>query len=92
MYTIDKNNMEKWILDFQHQNGNLYFILNHDVQIKAGGSYAQAHHPNPDLTISLRSTHGLDFEVMNSQQTETEYHDMLPMDDAKGKWIQVAIY
>jgi hypothetical protein len=62
------------------------------VQIKASGSYATAHHPNPDLTFSLRSTHGLHIEVMNSQQTATEYHDMLSMDDAKGKWIQVAIY
>ncbi len=62
------------------------------MQIKAGGSYAQAHHPNPDLTFSLRSTHGLHIEVMNIEQTATEYHDMLSMDAAKGQWIQVVFY
>ena len=70
----------------------LKLIIHLKLQIKAGGSYAQANHPNPDLTFSLRSTHGLHIEVMNSQQTATDYHDMLSMDDGTGQWIQVVIY
>ena len=59
------------------------------MQIKPSGGTA---HHNPNLVFTLRSGAGLRIEIFDDTDETSHPHNMLSLEDATGKWIQVIIY
>jgi hypothetical protein len=55
-------------------------------QIKSSGDSVDT---NPTLTFTLKSNYGLHAELFEDHHGTTHYHEMLTINAAKGKWIQV---